>query len=175
MRSDSLMMARFLPGNTSILDATEGFHPGVRTWGHHCQRLGLGIMIKGKYLRQGQGERCGSLGVLKSVSWRESGPRLSLDVHEESLPVACGTPPPNSQYYWARDLMFFTSSSSLSDCLVPWCPLMSTWHQRFSLGDGSSRKMSTRFSEKVECDGSNESSDAVAHRPSSLLSRSGSV
>lgn len=49
-------------------------------------------MTKGKYLRQGQGERCGSLGLLKSVSWRESGPRLSLDVHEETLALACGTP-----------------------------------------------------------------------------------
>lgn len=34
--------------------------------------------------------------------------------------------------------MFFTSSSSLTDSLIPWCPLMSMWHQKFILSDGFS-------------------------------------
>lgn len=83
---------------------------------------------QGTHPRQGQGERCVSLGVLTSCHGEVEA--LSLDVHEESLTLACGTPLRNLIYHWARDLMFFTSSSSLSGCLVPWCPLMSTWHQK---------------------------------------------
>lgn len=47
----------------------------------------------------------------------------------------------NLIYYWVRDLMFFTSSSSLSGFIGPSCPLMSTWYQRFLAGSPSSRPL----------------------------------
>lgn len=93
-------------------------------------------MIQGGYPRQGQGKICVSPGVLTLCHGEVE--TLSLNVTNKVCLLPAAHQFRNLIYHWVRDLMFFTSSSSLSACLVPWCPLMSTWHQRFFLGAGSS-------------------------------------
>lgn len=107
---------------------------------------GPGIMVEGYRPRQGQGGRCASLGVLTPVSWRSVRPGVLTCAKKVCLlPAAHHFR--NLIHHWARDPIFFSSSSSLTDS--PTHPVVSS--HVYVAAKGSSSVMGVSFSLFCPC------------------------